>query len=133
VQQAAAQEWCRYEACCSSLVPNPDLLALVQRPEVSIPMARIEAHYLANGFFLEPDGLLSAVEQLRKTPCTVIHGRHDLICPLGLSVEPLARRWPEAEVIIVPDAGHSAAEPPLRAAIVRSIEQQANDRWAEKT
>jgi len=39
----------------------------------------------------------------------------------------LHRAWPESELHIVPDAGHSAAEPGIRSALV-----EATDRFAER-
>lgn len=39
----------------------------------------------------------------------LIHGRHDLGCPLYTAWE-LARAWPDAELITVSDAGHTGSE-----------------------
>ena len=54
----------------------------------------------------------------------IVHGRYDLICPLGSAWE-LQRAWSGSELKIVPDAGHSAAEPGIRQALV-----EATDRFA---
>ena len=35
---------------------------------------------------------------------------------------PLARAWPDAEYVIVPDAGHSAMEPGIRSALVKAMD-----------
>jgi len=34
----------------------------------------------------------------------------------------MSRAWPEARFVIVPDAGHSALEPGIRAALVNATE-----------
>ena len=39
----------------------------------------------------------------------LIHGRHDLSCPLVTAWE-LARAWPGCELVIVEDAGHTGSE-----------------------
>jgi proline iminopeptidase len=39
-----------------------------------------------------------------------------------VTADELARAWPEAEYVIVPDAGHSALDPGIRAALVRATE-----------
>lgn len=129
-QLDAARAWCAYEAACSTLAPNPALAAFVSAPEIALPMARLEAHYLSNGAFLKPGSLLAGIESVRHIPCTLVHGRHDVICPPGLSVDPFRQAWPEAEVVIVPDAGHSGNEPALLRALVTAIESHAERLWA---
>ena len=43
----------------------------------------------------------------------------------AMSVAPLARAWPEAELVIVDDAGHSAFEPGNADALIRATERFA--------
>jgi proline iminopeptidase len=45
-----------------------------------------------------------------------------MVCPI-FSADELARAWPEATYVIVPDAGHSAMEPGIRAALVAAMER----------
>ena len=45
-----------------------------------------------------------------------------MVCPIG-SADELARAWPEAEYVIVPDAGHSAMEPGIRRRFVLATER----------
>ena len=54
-------------------------------------------------------------------PCTIVQGRYDIVCP-PVTADALARAWPEARYIVVPDAGHSALEPGIRAALVNATE-----------
>ena len=51
-----------------------------------------------------------------------MQGRYDMVCPI-VSADELARAWPEAEYIIVPDAGHSAMEPGIRSQLVAATER----------
>jgi proline iminopeptidase len=39
-----------------------------------------------------------------------VQGRYDIVCP-PVSADDLHRAWPEADLRIVADAGHSAFEP----------------------
>ena len=87
----------------------------------SLALARIEAHYFVNHMFLPETGALPLVEKLRALPCTIVQGRYDIVCPI-VTADDLARAWPEAEYVIVPDAGHSAMEPGIRAALIRATE-----------
>jgi len=73
--------------------------------------ARIECHYFVNrGFLRSETQLLDDVPRIRHIPATIVQGRYDIVCP-ATSAWDLHRAWPEADLRIVPDAGHSAFEP----------------------
>ncbi len=63
---------------------------------------------------------------MRHIPGVIVQGRYDVVCPLR-SAWDLHRAWPEAQLHIVPDAGHSAFEPGITRALVA-----ATDRFARK-
>jgi len=117
----AARAWATYEARCSTLRPNPDPVAAISDSQDMLALARIEAHYLAHGAFLEPGQLFDGLDRIRHLPATIVQGRYDMVCPIE-TADRLARAWPEAEYVIVPDAGHSALEPGTRAALLRAVE-----------
>jgi len=50
-----------------------------------------------------------------------VQGRYDVVCP-PVTADALFHAWPEARFVIVPDAGHSALEPGIRAALVNATE-----------
>jgi proline iminopeptidase len=58
---------------------------------------------------------------VRRLPCVIVQGRYDVVCPPA-SADALARAWPEADLRMVADAGHSAMEPGTRAALVAATE-----------
>ena len=45
-----------------------------------------------------------------------------MVCPI-VNADELARAWPSARYVIVPDAGHSVWEPPVRAAVIAELER----------
>ena len=51
-----------------------------------------------------------------------MQGRYDVVCP-ARSAWDLYRRWPEAELVIVDDAGHSAFEPGNRSELVKATDR----------
>ncbi len=53
---------------------------------------------------------MKGVARIRHIPATIVQGRYDVVCPMETAWE-LHRAWPEADLRIVPDAGHSAGEP----------------------
>ena len=101
------------------------MLAHFTGEEQALPIARILSHYAVHGGFLTESQLLDGVDRIRHLPAVIISGRYDLCCP-PVSAYDLARRWPEAELRIVPDAGHSAAEPGIARELLR-----ATDRFAD--
>ena len=87
-----------------------------------LTLARLEAHYFSHDMFLEPDALLEGMPRIAGMPAHIVQGRYDVICPIR-TADSLARVWPGAQYVIVPDAGHSAMEPGICAALVRATEQ----------
>jgi proline iminopeptidase len=76
-----------------------------------------------NGGFLErEDQLLHNVERIRRIPAVIVQGRYDVVCPI-VSAHELAAAWPEADYQVIPDAGHSAWEPGISAALVAACER----------
>ncbi|AHE99780.1 prolyl aminopeptidase [Thioalkalivibrio paradoxus] len=124
VRERAAQAWSVWEGRCSCLQPNPDVLAHFAAPAVAVSLARIECHYFINGSFLAPDQLLRDAGRLARIPGMIVHGRYDVVCPVEQAVA-LHRAWPAAKLQIVPDAGHSAAEPGIAERLVAATDDFA--------
>jgi proline iminopeptidase len=114
----AARAWSVWEAATSFLHQDPAFIDAHQADAFALAFARIESHYFVNGGFFEcEDQLLRDAPRLAAIPTTIVHGRYDVICPLQNAWE-LAAAMPHAELVIVPDAGHSAFEPGNAAALV---------------
>jgi proline iminopeptidase len=118
----AAHAWSRYESSCSTLLPDPDLVAHFDEDAIALAIARIEAHYFVHDLFLAESPLLRGVDKLRPIPCTIIQGRYDIVCPIR-SADDLHRAWPEAQYVVVPDAGHSAREPGIARELVAATDR----------
>jgi len=111
VRMAAAKAWSIWEGSTSCLYPNRDLIDKTAGDELSLALARIECHYFMHDAFINgARDLVRNVDRIRKIPATIVQGRYDVVCPIETAWE-LHRAWPEAEFRVVPDAGHSAAEP----------------------
>ncbi|MGB3612949.1 MAG: prolyl aminopeptidase [Elainellaceae cyanobacterium] len=125
VRQAAAEAWSVWEASTSRLIPSPNAKARFARGRFAEAFARIECHYFVNRGFLErEDQLLVNVHHIRHIPCVIVQGRYDVVCPMATAWE-LHKAWPEAKFIVVPDAGHSAAEPGIIDALVGASDRLA--------
>ncbi|MGZ5650937.1 MAG: prolyl aminopeptidase, partial [Usitatibacter sp.] len=106
---------------CSTLLPNPALVADFATDRVALGLARIEAHYFRHGIFLPDDFLLENAPKLKPIPGVIVQGRYDIVCPT-VSADDLHLAWPEATYAIVADAGHSAFEPGIRSRLVAAME-----------
>ncbi len=125
IRQDAARAWSVWEARTSFLLPKPDHVSRAAGDSFALAFARIECHYFVNkGFLTHETQLLDDVERIRKIPGVIVQGRYDVVCP-ATSAWDLHRRWPEAELVIVDDAGHSAYEPGILDALI-----QTTDRFA---
>lgn len=122
IHMPAARAWSVYEGSCSTLLPSFETVAALAQDRTSIGLARIEAHYFANDLFLPEGGLLGGMARLRSVPAEIVQGRYDMICPPETAFE-LAAVWPKARLTIVADAGHSALEPGIRAALLAGLER----------
>ncbi|NJL85478.1 MAG: prolyl aminopeptidase [Leptolyngbyaceae cyanobacterium SM1_1_3] len=125
VRYSAARAWSVWEASTSKLLPDAQLVERFEQPDFATAFARIECHYFINRGFFTDDQLLQNVDRIRHIPAVIVQGRYDVVCPM-ISAWDLHRAWPEAELIVVPDAGHSATEPGIAQALV-----EASDRFAD--
>jgi len=120
VRAKAAQDWCDWEDVHVSLAPDATPHLSVKDPAFQLCFARVVTHYWANAHFL-PDGqLLREAHRLAGIPGVMVHGRYDVSGPLDMAWA-LHRAWPDSELVVIGDAGHSSASmgPALGAAIER--------------
>jgi proline iminopeptidase len=122
VHHPAAWAWDTYESACSTLLPPLEPVPRFETDTSALAIARIEAHYFVHQAFLEDDQLLRDVGRIRHLPCTIVQGRYDIVCP-PVSADALARAWPEAALVVVPDAGHSVREPGVTRELVAAVER----------
>ncbi|MEE9386963.1 MAG: prolyl aminopeptidase [Nannocystaceae bacterium] len=123
VRRAAALAWSVWEASTSFLLQRPSHIehAAVD-DDFSLAFARIECHYFVNqGFFDRPDQLLANVDRIREIPAIIVQGRYDVVCPMR-SAWDLHRAWPEADLRVIPEAGHSAYEPDTLRELIRATD-----------
>lgn len=117
----AALRWNAYETACASFFPQKETLVSDDQRYYALAMAKIEAHYFHTQVIQPEDSLLRSIRKIRSIPATIIQGRYDMICPMA-SANRLHLAWPEADYIIVPDAGHSFLDPTLRTRLIEVTE-----------
>ncbi len=124
VHEPAAVAWTTWEMSTLTLHPDPDLVASMTDAATAVAFARIENHYFLNGGWLREGQLIEDVGAIRGVPAVIVQGRYDVCTPL-MTAWDLHRAWPEAEFVVVDDAGHAASEPGIARAL-----RDATDRFA---
>ncbi len=121
----AAKAWSAWEGGTVSLVPSQERIDSFSADAFAIAFARIECHYFVNHGFFERDGqLIADAHKLRHIPGVIVQGRYDVVTPMKTAFD-LHKAWPEAEFILVGDAGHAASEPGIIDALVRATNAYA--------
>jgi len=118
----AARAWNRYESSCLHLLPQPDEPQDADADAHALAVARLEAHYFLHAGFLAPQQLLRDMDRLQGIPATIVQGRYDVICPPATAWR-LQQAWPRCRLQIVDDAGHSAFEPGIQAALIAAMDR----------
>ena len=125
VRLAAARAWSVWEAATSFLYQDPAFMHSHEEDAFALAFARIECHYFVNGGFFEvEDQLLRDVSKIRDIPATIVHGRYDVVCPVANAWD-LHRAWPEADLRIIADAGHSGFEAGITDALINATDRYA--------
>jgi len=127
VRVSAARAWSVWEGSTSKLFPDQDLMDHWEDPQEALALARIECHYfMNNSFFPSENYLLENIDKIRHIPTVIVQGRYDVVCP-AVSAWELHEAFPESELHIIPDAGHSISEEGITSALV-----DAMDRFRDK-
>jgi proline iminopeptidase len=116
----AAHDWCAWEDAAiahESLGKPGQYSAKIDAARMAF--VRICTHYFAHAAWLEDGQLLRDAHRLRGIPGVLIHGRLDLSAPVRTAWE-LAQAWPDAELVIVEDSGHTGS-PAMAAAITEAV------------
>lgn len=123
IRVKAARAWSIWEGSTSKLFFDPGSIERFADPEFALAFARIECHYFINNSFFPTDNyLIENVDRIRNIPAVIVQGRYDVVCPM-VSAWELHRAWPEAELLIIQDAGHSISEPGIIDALVNATDR----------
>lgn len=117
LREAAAKAWALWEGRGITLLPNDDMTAQFSASDFTDAFARIETHYFVNEGFFTSQQLLRNVDRIRHIPTHIVQGRYDMCTPMR-SAWALHKAFPEAQFVLVPDAGHAVSEPGIQAALL---------------
>jgi proline iminopeptidase len=121
LQTRFARPWVRWETSTAALRPprgNPPVNGGYARA-----FARIESHFFQHRGWLERDDqIIAGMSRIAHVPGVIVQGRYDVICPPRTAAQ-LAARWPEAELVVIDDAGHALSEPGITSALIEATDR----------
>ncbi|MGZ5622277.1 MAG: prolyl aminopeptidase [Methylobacter sp.] len=126
-QRRGAKEWMAWSGQVSlgnDYQPSPKGK---HSTEKMVKQVRMELHYAKHCYFIVENQILDNCERLAKIPTVIIHGRYDLVCPMEAGYS-LHKELPNAEYIVLPNAGHIARGEEMIDALVT-----ATDRFAKQS
>jgi proline iminopeptidase len=124
VRQRAAVAWCEWEDTHVATYAGHEHDPRYDDPRFRMCFARLVTHYWSTGAFVADGAVLRDAHRLAGIPGVLIHGRLDISGPPDVAWQ-LAKVWPDAELVLVDDAGHTTGDPPMAAAILAATERFA--------
>jgi proline iminopeptidase len=122
----AAQAWSKWEGSTISLKPDADTVERMTEDATAVAFARIENHFFLHRGWWTEGQLIAGVDAIRHIPAVIVQGRYDVCTPM-MTAWDLHRAWPEAEFVVIDDAGHSASEPGIQEALRDAADLFADD------
>ena len=113
-----ADAWWGWEDRLSQILPVHDDTT----KKGALALALLENHYFVHDGWLTEGQIIKNASRLRNIPITIVHGRHDTVCPIEGAYK-LKKALPHARMHVVEDAGHSFFEKGIGAALRRSAKQ----------
>ena len=122
VRARAAKDFTEWEWALSSVDPDAPLVGRWADPDFQLGRARIVTHYFRHNCWLADDELIGNADRLGGIPGGLVMGRHDAQVSLA-GARDLVAAWPDAELVVVDDAGHSVGDPGMGDAIAAATDR----------
>lgn len=125
-RRAAAKAWACWEGETITIQGPTSRPKRFEEDDFADAFARIECHFFYNKGFFEKDGWLleQVAQKLGDTPGIIVHGRYDVVTPLSTAWG-LKKAWPNADLHIIGNAGHSSLEPGIVDKLIRATREFA--------
>jgi proline iminopeptidase len=111
VALAAVRHWCDYEAKVMEPA-NASASPGAGTDQEILARVRVQLHFLANDFFLQPNELLDNLWRMENPPVIIVQGRMDMVCPPA-TAHTVAQGIRGSELWMVAGGGHSALQPEI--------------------
>ena len=122
----AAKAWSTWEGSTVKLLEDENFISDFSDDKFAEAFARIECHYFMNNCWFDSDNhLIENMHKIKHIPGVIIHRRYDIVCPV-IQAWDLHKAWPEADLHIIPDAGHSIFEDGIKNKILEYTDRFSN-------
>jgi proline iminopeptidase len=123
VRKNCGKVWTTWELSTSRLFVDENHIAEAAKDEFADAFARIECHYFMNAGFFHTDGqLIEDAHKISNIPGVIVQGRYDVVCPATTAWD-LKKKWPKADLFIIPDAGHAAKEEGITSELIKAADK----------
>lgn len=106
---SASKAWYLWELRLSSLEHHHIGMAQVEDAHQALCMAKISSYYFTQNCFIPENYIIENINKIKDIPAILLHGRYDMVCQLYMA-ESLKNHWENAQLQILPCAGHSGFE-----------------------
>ncbi len=124
LKAAASKAWYVWESRLSSIEHSIESLSHIDDHHQAFCMAYLSNYYFVNKCFLK-EPLLNNIDKIQHLPATILHGRYDMVCQIK-QASLLTQAWSNAELNVLPKAGHSGFESQTMAAFCYATDSMAN-------
>ena len=118
----AAVAWNTFEGSILRMIPSETNENNNIDFDFELARAKVQLHYISNNCFIDGEDILKQITILKNKPVAIVQGRYDMVCPPKTAYE-VAQKMPQAEVVMVPDAGHSASEEGTLNGLIKATEK----------
>lgn len=125
VRDKAARDFHDWDNASASVTAQAGRASDGVDPARLLARSRIVTHVFRHAAWMEEGHLLANAHRLQGIPGVLVHGRLDLQGPLVTAWE-LARAWPEAKLVVIDGAGHSAGDAGMAEAITAALDRFAS-------
>lgn len=107
-RKKAANNFTSYEFALGSL--NPRELPKEWLTERFLIQNKLKLHYMVNNYFMKKGEVVKAASKIKNIPCTIIHNRLDMICPIEGPYNFAKDYGKKCNLIIVDELGHGGSK-----------------------
>lgn len=122
---SASKAWFLWELRLSTIEHHNIGMAQVEDQHQALCMAKLSSYYFKNKCFIPDDFIIDNIRNIEAIPAIILHGRYDMVCQLNIA-DQLVQQWPNAELQILPCAGHSGFERQTIDAFCKATDIMAN-------
>jgi proline iminopeptidase len=120
----AGIQWQTWSAVTALGGQFPGIYEQESLSDKALQQVQMELHYAHNHYFISENQILLNCKTIQHIPTCIIHGQNDLTCPLE-SAWSLKQAMPQAQLRILPTAGHVAKGEEMLDALVSACDEMA--------